>query len=171
MASPSQVELSRGASLCHFSSFSSSCYSQQFHSYQSLLGPRLTLPRWYISHDRANEAVQIIADLEEKEVDDPFMSEIHYSVEYEKKNSVRFSDILHGRAHEKAGTKTIRRLILGMGAQGMQQFSGINVTSYCLTTVLTTSVGLNESLARLLTACDSVQYLLFSLIGIPNIER
>ncbi|KAJ5087458.1 general substrate transporter, partial [Penicillium angulare] len=132
-------------------------------------------PRWLISHDRSSEAVQIIADLEEKDISDPFvrlqMSEIEYSVEYEKTNSVSFGDILHGRAHEKAGTKTIRRLLLGMGAQAMQQFSGINVTSYYLPTVLTTSVGLDESLARLLTACNSVQYLLFSMIGIPNVER
>lgn len=99
------------------------------------------------------------------------MSEIQYSVEYEQANSISFSDILRGRAHEKAGTKTVRRLILGMGAQAMQQFSGINVTSYYLPTVLTKSVGLDESLARLLTACNSVQYLLFSLIGIPNVER
>lgn len=119
--------------------------------------------------------MQIIADLEAKDNCDPFvqlqMSQILYSVEYEKANSVSFGDILRGRGHEKAGTKTVRRLILGMGAQAMQQFSGINVTSYYLPTVLTKSVGLEESLARLLTACNSVQYLLFSLIGIPNVER
>ena len=92
-------------------------------------------------------------------------------MEYEQANSISFGDILRRRGHEKAGTKTVRRLILGMGAQAMQQFSGINVTSYYLPTVLTKSVGLDESLARLLTACNSVQYLLFSLIGIPNVER
>lgn len=53
----------------------------------------------------------------------------------------------------------------------MQQFSGINVTSYYLPTVLTKSVGMSEPLARLLTACNSVQYLCFSMIGIPNVER
>ena len=53
----------------------------------------------------------------------------------------------------------------------MQQFSGINVTSYYLTTVLIKSVGLDNKLARLLAACNSVSYLLFSLIGIPNVER
>lgn len=53
----------------------------------------------------------------------------------------------------------------------MQQFSGINVTSYYLPTVLTKSVGVSEPLARLLTACNSVQYLCFSMIGIPNVER
>jgi len=37
--------------------------------------------------------------------------------------------------------------------------------------VLISSVGLTEKLARLLAACNSVSYLLFSLIGIPNVER
>ncbi|OQE01887.1 hypothetical protein PENSOL_c003G01894 [Penicillium solitum] len=132
-------------------------------------------PRWLIAHDRSNEAVQIISDLEDKDINDAFvqlqMSEIQYSVEYERANSVSFGDILRGRAHEKSGTKTVRRLILGMGAQAMQQFTGINVTSYYLPTVLTKSVGLSETLARLLTACNSVQYLCFSMIGIPNVER
>ncbi|CRL21187.1 Sugar/inositol transporter [Penicillium camemberti] len=132
-------------------------------------------PRWLIAHDRSNEAVQIISDLEDKDINDAFvqlqMGEIQYSVEYERANSVSFSDILRGRAHEKSGTKTVRRLILGMGAQAMQQFTGINVTSYYLPTVLTKSVGLSETLARLLTACNSVQYLCFSMIGIPNVER
>ena len=53
----------------------------------------------------------------------------------------------------------------------MQQLSGINVTSYYLPTVLIQSVGLDEKLARLLAACNSVSYLLFSLIGIPNVEK
>ncbi|KAJ5329848.1 sugar transporter [Penicillium brevicompactum] len=132
-------------------------------------------PRWLVAHGRSDEALQIIADLEAKEITDPFvqlqLSQILYSVEYEQANSISFGDILRRRGHEKAGTKTVRRLILGMGAQAMQQFSGINVTSYYLPTVLTKSVGLDESLARLLTACNSVQYLLFSLIGIPNVER
>ena len=53
----------------------------------------------------------------------------------------------------------------------MQQLAGINVTSYYLPTVLIQSVGLDEKLARLLAACNSVSYLLFSLIAIPNVER
>ena len=49
--------------------------------------------------------------------------------------------------------------------------TGINVTSYYLPTVLTRSVGLDSQLARLLAACNSVSYLLFSLVAIPNVER
>ena len=39
-----------------------------------------------------------------------------------------------------------------------------------LPTVLTKSVGLDTQLARLLAACNSVSYLLFSLIAIPYVE-
>lgn len=45
------------------------------------------------------------------------------------------------------------------------------MTSYYLPTVLITSVGFDNRMARLLAACNSVSYLLFSLIGIPNVER
>lgn len=45
------------------------------------------------------------------------------------------------------------------------------MTSYYLPTVLIQSVKLDNKLARLLAACNSVSYLLFSLIGIPNVER
>lgn len=62
--------------------------------------------RWLIPYDRAKEAVQIIADLEDTDTSDAFvqlqMSEIQYTVEYERANSVSFSGILRGRAHEKA---------------------------------------------------------------------
>lgn len=70
-----------------------------------------------------------------------------------------------------AKTSTVRRLLLGAGTQAMQQLAGINVTSYYLPTVLIKSVGLGEKMARLLAACNSVSYLLFSLIAIPNVER
>ena len=79
-------------------------------------------------------------------------------------------DLVRGRTGA-AKTSTIRRLLLGAGTQAMQQLAGINVTSYYLPTVLINSVGLDEKLARLLAACNSVSYLLFSLIAIPNVER
>lgn len=45
------------------------------------------------------------------------------------------------------------------------------MTSYYLPTVLIDSVHLSNEMARLLAACNSVSYFLFSLIGIPNVER
>jgi MFS family permease len=132
-------------------------------------------PRWLIAHEQEDEAFQIMADLEDKDVDDPFIltqhKEIVFAVDYERNHGVGWMDLLRGKTGKDGGTCTIRRLLLGAGAQAMQQFSGINVTSYYLTTVLIKSVGLDNKLARLLAACNSVSYLLFSLIGIPNVER
>jgi hypothetical protein len=140
---------------------------------------------------RIDEAERILADLEATDVDDPYIitqsKDIQWAVQYEKDHAVRWRDLLRGRTGDQAGTHTIRRVILGMGTQAMQQLcklnihhpsksltnptAGINVTSYYLPTVLIESVGLTNNLARLLAACNSVSYLLFSLIGIPNVER
>ena len=46
-----------------------------------------------------------------------------------------------------------------------------SLSEQVLTTQSIQSVGLGETQARLLAACNSVSYLLFSLIGIPNVER
>ena len=94
-----------------------------------------------------------------------------FAVQYERDNSVGWLDLLRGRTGASGRTCTLRRLILGAGTQAMQQLAGINVTSYYLPTVLINSVGLDNKLARLLAACNSVSYLLFSLIAIPNVER
>ncbi|KAI1340981.1 general substrate transporter [Xylariaceae sp. FL0016] len=132
-------------------------------------------PRWLIAKGRLEEADLIIADLEGTDVADPYVvtqsKEIQWAVNYERENTVPWSMLLRGKTGPKGGTCTIRRLLLGMGTQAMQQFSGINVTSYYLPLVLIQSVGLDEKLARLLAACNSVSYLLFSFIGIPNVER
>lgn len=132
-------------------------------------------PRWLMAKGRVEEAEKILADLEATDVNDPFIitqsKDIQWAVQYEKDHAVRWRDLLRGKTGEQAGTHTLRRMFLGMGTQAMQQLSGINVTSYYLPTVLITSVGLTNNLARLLAACNSVSYLLFSLIGIPNVER
>ncbi|KAI1075299.1 general substrate transporter [Whalleya microplaca] len=132
-------------------------------------------PRWMIGKGRIKEANAILADLEGMEVQDPYIvtqsKEIQWAVNFERENTVPWSMLLRGKTSSNSGTCTIRRLLLGMGTQAMQQFSGINVTSYYLPLVLIRSVGLEDKTARLLAACNSVSYLLFSLIGIPNVER
>ncbi|KAI9732885.1 MAG: hypothetical protein M1834_003825 [Cirrosporium novae-zelandiae] len=132
-------------------------------------------PRWLVAHGDTEQATQIIADLENLDIQDGYViteiKEIQYAVQYERENSVRWRDLVRGRTGDRGGTCTLRRLALGAGTQAMQQLSGINVTSYYLPTVLIQSVGLSNTMARLLAACNSVSYLLFSLIGIPNVER
>lgn len=74
---------------------------------------------------RIDEAEKILADLEAKDVDDPFIiaqsKDIQWAVQYEKDHAIRWRDLLRGRTGDQVGTHTIRRLILGMGTQAMQQ--------------------------------------------------
>ncbi|KAI4207104.1 MAG: hypothetical protein LQ348_000688 [Seirophora lacunosa] len=127
-------------------------------------------PRWLIAHGYIEQAEQIIADLEATTVDDPWVvtesKEIQWAANFERENGLSWMQLLKGKTGT-GNTCTVRRLLLGAGTQAMQQLAGI----YYLPTVLTQSVGLENSLARLLAACNSVSYLLFSLIGIPNVER
>ncbi|KAI1214157.1 general substrate transporter [Annulohypoxylon truncatum] len=130
-------------------------------------------PRWLLAHGQETEATMILADLEDKPINDPYVvaerTEIIYGIEYERENAINWGDLLRGRT--KAGTKTIRRLALGAGTQAMQQFGGINIMSYYLPTVLIESVKLDSSMARLISACASVIYLISSLIAAPLVEK
>lgn len=81
-------------------------------------------PRWLMAKGRTEEAEAIIAVLEGTTVDDAAVisqsKEIQYAIEYERQNSVSWGQLLTGKTGN-AGTGTIRRLLLGMGAQAMQQ--------------------------------------------------
>jgi hypothetical protein len=90
-------------------------------------------PRWLVMVGRHEEAEQILADLEDLEVEDPYiqtqLSEIKFAATYEKEHAVRIRDLVRGKKGDQAGTSTVRRLLLGMGAQFMQQFSGALATA------------------------------------------
>lgn len=87
-------------------------------------------PRWLVQKERVDEAEQILADIEGSEIEDPYvqteLSEIKYSTAYEREHAVRIRDLVRGKQGSEAGTCTLRRIVLGMGAQAMQQLSGTN---------------------------------------------
>ncbi|ESK83955.1 hexose carrier protein [Moniliophthora roreri MCA 2997] len=131
-------------------------------------------PRWLLAHGREEEGVAVLVALEggDTTVKDPHIleqkMEILEAVRIEKEFAPTWSEILRGKT---GNTGMIKRLALGAGTQWMQQLGGINVTSYYLPLVLQNSVGLSNTLARLLAACNSVSYLVFSFAGLVLIER
>ncbi|KNG85303.1 MFS sugar transporter [Aspergillus nomiae NRRL 13137] len=130
-------------------------------------------PRWLIAHDRHDEAAEVLACIEGMSIDDPYITtqhnEIKFSIQYERDNAVRWRDLLLRRQSD--GTKTLRRLLLGAGTQAIQQLQGINIMSYYLPTVLMNSVGLSNTMARLLTACNATSYFIFSCLAVTVVER
>lgn len=81
--------------------------------------------RWLIAHEHEDEAFTILADLEYKTEDGPFIiaqhKEIVYTVQYERANAVPWGKLLRGQTGDGRGTNTVRRLLLGMGTQAFQQ--------------------------------------------------
>ncbi|PKY00220.1 putative MFS sugar transporter [Aspergillus campestris IBT 28561] len=130
-------------------------------------------PRWLLSHDRESEALQVLSCIEDKPVDDPYITtqydEIMYSISYERQNAIAWKDLL--KRDKGNDTKTLRRLLLGAGSQAMQQFGGINLMSYYLPMVLINSVGLTNTMARLLTAVNATSYFLFATFAVTLVER
>ncbi|THY32290.1 general substrate transporter [Aureobasidium pullulans] len=130
-------------------------------------------PRWLIAHGHEVEAIQILADLENKSTDHAFIvaqhQEIVYGVQYEREHSIKWRDLLRGRTED--GTKSVRRLLLGAGTQFFQQFGGINIMSYYTPTIMITYVGLSNSMARLLSACNAVSYFIFAGVAVLFVER
>ncbi|KAK1706603.1 general substrate transporter [Colletotrichum acutatum] len=129
-------------------------------------------PRWLISHGREEEATQILSCLEAKPEDDAFVisqkEEIRFSIDYEREHRIQWRDLLRP---DPGATRPLRRIILGAGTQFMQQFEGINIMSYYMPAVLISAVGLSNELARLLTAVNSLTYLIFSCVSVTLVER
>ncbi|KAI4729371.1 general substrate transporter [Aureobasidium sp. EXF-10728] len=130
-------------------------------------------PRWLIAHDKEREAIQILTDLDDKPIDHAYViaqhQEIAYGVQYEREHAIKWGDLLRGRTQD--GTKSVRRLLLGAGTQFMQQFGGINIMSYYTPTIMITYVGLSNSMARLLSACNAVSYFIFAGVAVLFVER
>ena len=88
--------------------------------------------------------------------------------EYEE---IKQSINLEQTPDDKRNTKPMFRLILGVGAQAMQQATGINIICYYLPYVLTQSVGLTGETARLLAAVNAMTYLASTFVGLYFIEK
>lgn len=128
-----------------------------------------------MSKNREAEATEIVALVEDRPVDDPvivtLVGDMRWAVEYERENAPTWRELFTGKKADKGGTGTLQRAFLGIACFAMQQGTGINVVSYYLPTLLIESVNLDNETARLLTACNSVQYLFFTALALLFVEK
>lgn len=67
--------------------------------------------------------------------------------------------------------QTFRRILLGAGANFMQQFGGVNVVAYYLPVVLKRSFGFSDRMALILSAVDSMQWMFWTGMSTFVIEK
>ncbi|KAJ6023456.1 uncharacterized protein N7446_013818 [Penicillium canescens] len=130
-------------------------------------------PRWLVMKHRANEAREILARLLAKSTDDSEVVdgiqtlEIAVNHEHEVQQTKPFQEIFK----RKSKQQTMRRILLGAGTAFFQQVGGTNVIAYYLPVVLTRSVGLDNRMALILSAVDSMSLMFWGSVAALLIDR
>ncbi|KXT15256.1 hypothetical protein AC579_4849 [Pseudocercospora musae] len=129
-------------------------------------------PRWFIAHDRFEEARDVLSRIRiESDAEDSVsadLAKIHHAIEEEREAAAGNNF----RALIKDGGQRFRyRTLLGIGGQFMQQLSGINLITYYAPVIFQQSVGLSHSLSLLLAGFNGVAYFFSSLPPIWILDR
>ncbi|RDI77902.1 hypothetical protein Vi05172_g12140 [Venturia inaequalis] len=127
-------------------------------------------PRWLILKGREDEALKVLAALNDRGSDDPMIhaefSEIKDTVLEMAKG--KFSDLF---TTDKEGNRHLHRTILAYVNQAFQQLSGINLITYYAANIYENQIGLSGFVSRILAACNGTEYFLASFIPVFTIER
>ncbi|KAI8944554.1 general substrate transporter [Xylaria longipes] len=129
-------------------------------------------PRWLLSHDRVEEAEEILAALNGEARTDPRLkaqlgnlrAAIRASGQLD--NKTKFSDLFTG-----GPTQHFRRMLLGFSSQMMQQLSGCNAVIYYFPILFQTAIGTSQQTALLLGGVNQIVYALFATTSWFAVER
>ncbi|GMM33784.1 glucose-inactivated glycerol proton symporter [Saccharomycopsis crataegensis] len=118
-------------------------------------------PRWLISKKRNNEAQEILAKLDDLDINDDFiiseMTLISETVErFNGQGS--YKDLFKPNK-----TSDLARVLIGSSTQFFQQFTGCNAAIYYSTVLFENSIGLSHKLASILGGVFSTIYFLASI--------
>lgn len=129
-------------------------------------------PRWLLTHDRHDEATNVLAGLRGMPRDDPDLQmELNIIVDSirasgQKGSSTPYSALLTG-----GKTQHFRRMMLGVSSQMFQQLGGCNAVIYYFPILFETSVGTTRNLALLLGGVNMIVYSIFATTSWFLIER
>ncbi|EGP89664.1 uncharacterized protein MYCGRDRAFT_67680 [Zymoseptoria tritici IPO323] len=130
-------------------------------------------PRWLLLRDRHEEAIESLRrylgkglTADDTIVQDEYKS-IRGALEIERQASISFKDVLLRRDR----SSNLRRMLLGMGTQFMQQMGGINALNYYFSIILENNLGMSELMARVLTGVNATTYCISTALAFWIIER
>lgn len=124
-------------------------------------------PRWLILKGREDEALSVLASLNELEEDDEYIQNEFAAIKdtVVEMSQARFADVF-----TMGKDRNFHRALLGYVNQMFQQISGINLITYYAATIYE-SIGLSGNLSRLLAAANGTEYFLASWIAVFLIEK
>ncbi|RFU32306.1 hypothetical protein B7463_g4017, partial [Scytalidium lignicola] len=129
-------------------------------------------PRWLYAHGHIEAADDVLRRYRGFAIDSSeFQLEkngILDAIKLEKTTSqMSWRDLLYDRSE----LKNVRRILMGIGLQGIGQLSGINLIVYYATTLFTQTVGLDLNTASLLGGINGIIYMVTGLVVVMLVDR
>ncbi|KXT14309.1 hypothetical protein AC579_8430 [Pseudocercospora musae] len=130
-------------------------------------------PRWLLLRDRHEEAIESLRRYLGKGLsadDDVVQNEyksIRGALEIERSSKISFKEVILCRDR----SNHLVRMLLGMGTQFMQQMGGINALNYYFSIILEQNLGMTELMARVLTGVNATSYCISTALAFWIIER
>ncbi|KAL2258478.1 hypothetical protein VTK26DRAFT_8201 [Humicola hyalothermophila] len=124
-------------------------------------------PRWLILRGRDDEAKEVIAALEDKDVGDKVVETEFVAI---KETVLEMSKGTFRDLFTMDKNRNLHRVVLAYLNQVFQQISGINLITY-YAAVIYKGLGLSDFLSRLLAALNGTEYFIASFPAIWLVER
>ncbi|KAH9826095.1 general substrate transporter [Teratosphaeria destructans] len=127
-------------------------------------------PRWLIKKGKAEDARIIMANLEEKDVNDPeLIADIE---EMQRVNDITQMTPLTAKEMLSNGPEmNLWRLLVACLAQAFQQLGGLNLVTYYATSVFEDSLGFSPVLSRLLSGCLGSAFFAAALLALFVVDK
>jgi len=126
-------------------------------------------PRWLLLKQRGDEAQEVLAMLDGKDtpIDAPHIIEQRADIEevIAAESTTTIRDMFRNGQQ-----KTMLRLALAYGIQMMQQLTGINAVIFYVPILLEQTMGLDHSLALIVSGCTGICFLVFTFLPILYID-
>ncbi|SCO78002.1 related to sugar transporter [Fusarium oxysporum] len=128
-------------------------------------------PRWLAAHDRPEECLKVLAQIQGTSTDDPEVQVLHsvitQTVAYETSiGSGSWKDLL-----KEDSIKSRKRLLLACFLQAAQQLGGINAIIYYSSTLFEKSVGFSAHMSALMSGFLQTWFFVASFIPWVLIDR
>ncbi|KAF2634376.1 hypothetical protein P280DRAFT_502504 [Massarina eburnea CBS 473.64] len=125
-------------------------------------------PRWLILTGREQEALEVLAALNDEDIDGPEIRDEFLQI---KDAILVMSQGSTSSLTSNKDRRNAHRVVLAYGVQVFQQISGINLALQYLALMLYTEMSYTGWVARLIGACAATEYFLASFVTVVGIDR